>query len=126
MVLAVYSGVYEGQIFTTVDAYAVGCYMRHSGFPRRTLLGNSLNKLVLCSLLAVQYAKYYTGQVRFPRMILLGSSEIMAMGSLLDTLAGALESALLKPRRSYITGSAQRNAAALPCIEPVKRGGFLA
>jgi hypothetical protein len=36
--------VYGSLIFTSVNAYAGGCYMQHSGFPRRTLLGSSVNK----------------------------------------------------------------------------------
>jgi hypothetical protein len=34
----------QGQIFTLLSKYAVGCYLRHCGFPRRTLLDDSLNK----------------------------------------------------------------------------------
>src|SRR5215211_1197727 len=49
-------------IFTHLSKYAVGCYLRYGGFPRRTLLGSSVNKdcpplallgaslLVLCSI----------------------------------------------------------------------------
>src|SRR5215218_7541705 len=39
-------------MFTRVRGYALGCYLRYGWFPRRTLLGDSLNKSVLCSLCA--------------------------------------------------------------------------
>src|SRR5215204_2551282 len=45
---------------------AVGCYHRYWRFPRRTLLGFSLNKrcycVVLCIPSSAQYANRYTGQ----------------------------------------------------------------
>jgi hypothetical protein len=37
----------QAQIFTTVRGYAGGCYLRYRGFPRRTLLESSLDKLFL-------------------------------------------------------------------------------
>jgi hypothetical protein len=41
-------GDYLTLIFTHLSKYAVGCYFRYGGFPRRTLLGSSLIKLLSC------------------------------------------------------------------------------
>src|SRR5215217_5868242 len=32
-------------IFTPLRVYAIGCYLRYCGFPRRSLLGSPVNKL---------------------------------------------------------------------------------
>ena len=74
-------------------------------------VGNSAMVLSCVAICVLRGLCATQDKAGFPRMSLLGSSEIRAMGSLLDTLAGALESALLKPRRSYITGSALRSTA---------------
>jgi len=58
--------IIQDQVFIHLSKYAMGCYLRYCGFPRRTFLGILVNKrcyyVVLFSLSPAHYAKYYTGQ----------------------------------------------------------------